>query len=53
MILTANSRYLEVYRSYLLLKGGELIKQCTEYKYLGVKINREGTSDFKLIKELN
>jgi hypothetical protein len=29
----------------LLLDEGELIKQCTEYKYLVTKINREGTHD--------
>jgi hypothetical protein len=25
-----------------LLKGGELIKQCIQHKYLGMKINTEG-----------
>jgi hypothetical protein len=30
-------------QSDLLLEEGELIKQCTEYKYLGMKINSEGT----------
>jgi hypothetical protein len=32
----------------LLLEGGELIKQCKEHKYLGMKINREGTNDSKI-----
>jgi hypothetical protein len=32
----------------LLLEGGELIKQCTDYKYLGIKINREVTNDSKI-----
>jgi hypothetical protein len=35
-------------QSDLLLEGGELIKQFTEYKYLGMKINREGTNDSKI-----
>jgi hypothetical protein len=35
-------------QSDLLLEGGELIKQCTEYKYLGMKINREGKHDSKI-----
>jgi hypothetical protein len=39
-------------QSDLLLEGGELIKQCTEYKYLGTKINREGTRDSE-INEIN
>jgi hypothetical protein len=35
-------------QSDLLLEGGELIKQCTEYKYLGMKINRQGKHDSKI-----
>jgi hypothetical protein len=35
-------------QSDLLLEGGELIKQFTEYKYLGMKINREATNDSKI-----
>jgi hypothetical protein len=35
-------------QSDLLLEGGELIKQCPEYKYLRMKINREGTHDSKI-----
>jgi hypothetical protein len=28
-------------------EGGKLIKQWTEYKYLGMKIRRQGTHDSK------
>jgi hypothetical protein len=35
-------------QSDLLLKQGELIKQCTEHKYLRMKIHREGTNDSKI-----
>jgi hypothetical protein len=37
----------------LLLEGGELIKQCTEYKYLGMKINREGTQASEINERIN
>jgi hypothetical protein len=30
-------------QSDLRMEGGEVIKQCTEYKYLEMKINTEGT----------
>jgi hypothetical protein len=32
---------------------GELIKQCTGYKYLGMKINRERTNDSEIYERLN
>jgi hypothetical protein len=35
-------------QSDLLLEGGELIKQCTECKYLGIKINREGAQESEM-----
>jgi hypothetical protein len=35
-------------QSDLLREGSKLIKHCTQYKYLQMKINREGTND-KLI----
>jgi hypothetical protein len=39
-------------QSDLLLEGVELLKQCTEFKYLGTKINREEKYDSE-IHEIN
>jgi hypothetical protein len=35
----------------LLLEGGELVEQ-TEYKDLGMKMNREGTRDSKIYETI-